>query len=210
LQAQILKTFYVEWLIMPSDLKDPASSGKGVTATYVLQQRDEKMRLLSPMLARLQSEFLGPLIDRVFAILWRKSKRLNFGPGSPFPPPPPELSGVPLRVEYVSPIALAQKSSQMDGVTRLMQIQTALKQMDPQSATVLDGEYILRLAQKDFYAPVKTLKSPEQLQQEAEAAQQALAQQQQGENIASIAGAAKDGAGALKNIAQAVPMKEAA
>jgi hypothetical protein len=117
---------------------------------------------------------------------------------------------VPLRVEYVSPIALAQKSSQMDGVTRLMQIQTALKQMDPQSATVLDGEYILRLAQKDFYAPVKTLKSPEQLQQEAEAAQQALAQQQQGENIASIAGAAKDGAGALKNIAQAVPMKEAA
>lgn len=201
IQQQIMRAFYVDWLIMPSDLKDPASSGKGVTATYVLQQRDEKMRLLSPMLARLQSEFLGPLIDRVFAILWRKSKMLRFGPGSPFPPPPPELSGVPLRVEYVSPIALAQKSSQMDGVTRLLQIQQELKTIDPTSPMIVDGEYILRLAQRDWYAPVKTLKSPEQLQQEAQARAEAEQQQMQNETAESIAGAAKDGSGAIKNLA---------
>lgn len=214
LQMQILKMFYVDWLIMPSDFRDPASSGKGVTATYVLQQRDEKMRLLSPMLARLQSEFLGPLIDRVFAILWRKSKALRFGPGSPFPPPPPELSGIPLRVEYVSPIALAQKSSQMDGVTRLLQIQQQFKTMDPNSPMFLDGEYILRLAQRDFYAPVGTIKSPQVLQQEAQAREDAQKQMAQHAGIANIAGAAKDGAGALKQImaakASSDQMQEAA
>lgn len=208
IQQQIIKTFYVDWLIMPSDLHDPASSGKGVTATYVLQQRDEKMRLLSPMLARLQSEFLGPLIDRVFNIMWRQSKALQFGPGSPFPPPPPELSGQALRVEYVSPIALAQKSTQMDGITRLMQIQTQLQQMNPQTPMYLDGEAILRIASKDYYAPVGAIKSPEVLQQEAQAKQEAEAAMQNHEALANLAGAAKDGSAAVKNLAGAQPAND--
>ena len=82
LQTQIIRMFYVEWMLMPSSPDDPAAAGKGVTATYVLQQRDEKMRLLSPMLARLQSEFLGPLIDRTFALMWRQSVLARFGEGS--------------------------------------------------------------------------------------------------------------------------------
>lgn len=204
LQQQIMREFYVEWLMMPSDPRDPAASGKGVTATYVLQQRDEKMRLLSPMLARLQSEFLGPLIDRVFAILWRKSKSLRFGPGSPFALPPQQLSGVPLRVEYVSPIALAQKSTQMDGITRLLELQTQLRQIDNQSPIIIDGEAILRIASKDFNAPVAALKSADTLQQEAQAQQESEAAMAAHAQIANIAGAAKDGTAALKNAAQAV------
>src|SRR6185369_10555928 len=126
----IMRGFYVEWMMMPSDPTDPAAAGKGITATYVLQQRDEKMRLLSPMLARLQSEFLGPLIERTFNILWKRSLRMKFGPGSPFPPPPEVLSGQKWHVEYLSPIAVAQRSSQLDSVGRLMMTQAQLKQMD--------------------------------------------------------------------------------
>jgi len=203
LRQQILKTFYVEWLVMPSDMTDPASSGKGVTATWVLQQRDEKMRMLSPMLARQQLEFLGPLIDRVFAILWRKSIALRFGPGSPFPPPPPELSGVPLRVEYVSPIAVAQKTSEMDSTNRLIQLATSLVPICPQVGGLLDSEAILRTGGRILNAPPALIKSPEQIQQETQAAAQAQAQMNAHAQVANLAGAAQDATGALKNLSQA-------
>ncbi|HWK44917.1 MAG TPA: portal protein [Stellaceae bacterium] len=210
LQQQIKQGFYVEWLMMPSDPNDPSAAGKGITATYVLQQRDEKMRLLSPMLARLQAEFLGPLIDRVFAILWRQSVRLGFGPGSPFLPPPAALSGVNLRVEYVSPVALAQKSSQMDAVGRLLQLVQAVMQVDPNAAMVLDTEAMLRLAANDLNTPAAILKSPERLAQDKAAKQQADEAMQQHMQLESLAKTAKDGSAAMQNMASAGALAGAA
>lgn len=195
LRQQIIRGFYVEWLMMPSDPRDPAAAGKGVTATYVLQQRDEKMRLLSPMLARLQSEFLGPLIDRVFAIMWRR-RMFKLAP-------PPALSGVPLRVDYVSPIALAQKSSQMDGVGRLIALAQSMMPINPQAGQALDTDAILRIAAKDLNTPVAAVKSADQLAQERQAAAEAQQQINQHMQLQSLAGTAKDGTAALKNLAQA-------
>lgn len=203
IRQQIIRAMYVEWMIMASDPKDPASSGKGVTATYVLQQRDEKMRLMSPMLARLQAEFLGPLIDRIFAMLWRKSLMMRFQPGSPFPMPPASLSGVPLRVEYVSPIALAQKSAQMDGIGRLLQLQQQMQQIDPKGIIIVNTDFIMRTAQRDWNAPAGSLKPANQVQAETQQRDQALAQQAKTEAMGNVAGAAKDGATAVKHIAEA-------
>jgi hypothetical protein len=203
LQSQIMRSFYVEWMLMPSTPDDPASAGKGITATYVLQQRDEKMRLLSPMLARLQSEFLGPLIDRTFALMWRESMRYRFGPGSPFPPPPPELQHQRLNVEYVSPIAVAQKTSQLDSIMRLVQMQLQLIQADPNTPRVVDGEGILRIAARDLNTPTLALKSPERLAQEQQAAAEAQAQLNGHMQMQSLARTAKDGTAAVANLAQA-------
>ncbi len=203
LQAQIFRDFYVDMLHMPIDLDNPNSEGKGSTAEYWLQRRDKEMMMASPLLTRARSELLGPTIDRVFAMLWRKSKARKFGPGSPFKPPPAILSGVPLRVEYVSPLELAQKSTRMDGITKLMQIQQQLRTTDPQSAIIYDGEAILRIASRDFNAPMEALKSKQRLVQEAQAKQQAEAEMNAHAAITNLAGAAKDGTGALKNLADA-------
>jgi hypothetical protein len=202
-RQSIIRAFYVEWMLMPSDMSDPAAAGKGVTATYTLQQRDEKMRLLSPLLARLQSEFLGPLIDRTFNILWRRSKAMRFGLGSPFKQPPQGLSGARLRVEYVSPIAIAQKTSQLDGVMRLIQLDQTMRQSNPNAPQVLDFEAILRLAGRDLNTPALALKSTDQVAQEAQQAAEAQAQMNNHAALANVAGAARDGAGAVKSMAQA-------
>jgi hypothetical protein len=210
LRNSIMRTFYVDLLRMPTDLTDPGSDGKGSTATYWLQRREKEMMALSPMFARSKAEFMGPLIDRVFNILWRQSVKLKFGPGSPFPPPPAELSAQPLRTEYVSPIAIAQKSSQLDSVQRLMAQQLALRQIDPQSPVVLDMEEIMRLTADDANAPPSALKSAELMQQEAQQkaeAEQAAAQHMQ---AVQLAGAAKDGSSAIKNLAQAGGANDAA
>lgn len=203
LQQTMLRGFYVEWMMMPSDPQDPASAGKGVTATYVMQQRDEKMRLLSPMLARLQSEFLGPLIDRTFNILYRQSEARKFGPGSPFPPPPEILSGQSWHVEYLSPIAIAQKSSQLDSVGRLIQQQMLLRQADEKAPMILNSEEIMRLTSRDLNAPALALKSPQQIQAEQQAQADAEKAMNQSEVAANVAGAAKDGAGAVAALKQA-------
>lgn len=203
IRQQIIRTFYVEWMIMPSDPRDPAAAGKGITATYVIQQRDEKLRLLSPMLARLQSEFLGPLIERTFNILWRKSVLQKFAPGSPFPPPPQALNGVPLRVEYVSPIALAQRSSALDSVRQVMEQQQMLRLIDPDSPVIIDSEAVMRMTVRDRNAPIEVLKSPDRLKAEADARAQAQAQAQEHMALANVASAARDGASALKTVGEA-------
>jgi hypothetical protein len=210
LRNSIMRTFYVDLLRMPTDLTDPGSDGKGSTATYWLQRREKEMMALSPMFSRSKAEFMGPLIDRVFNILWRQSVKLKFGPGSPFPPPPAELSGQPLKTEYVSPIAIAQKSSQLDSVQRLMQQQLALRQIDPQSPIVLDMEEIMRLTADDANAPPSALKSPDQMQQEAQQKAEATAAAAQHMQIANLAGAAKDGSAALKNVVEAGGANDAA
>ncbi len=53
-------------------------NGPQMTATEVVQRNEEKMRLLGPVLGRLQSELLRPMIDRTFAILLRKKLFFNF------------------------------------------------------------------------------------------------------------------------------------
>ena len=202
-RTNINRMFFTEWLLMPSDPADPAAAGKGVTATYTLQQRDEKMRLLSPMLARLQAEFLAPLIDRTFAIMWRQSKARRFGPGSLLPAPPPAMSGTRLRVEYVSPIAVAQKSSQLDSISRLVQTALSFSQIDPNTPKILDTEAILRMVGKDLATPAAALKSPAQVQAEQQAEQQAAAAAQNTQALSSVAGALNDGSQAVRNIAHA-------
>lgn len=209
LRQAIMRGFYVDWFIMPADMQDPMGSGKGVTATFTMQKRDEMMRQASPMLSRMNTEYTDPAIDRVFNMMWRRSKAMRFGPGAPLPPPPAELSGARLRAEYVSPLMIAQKSSQLDSVNRLIQIATALMQFDPTVKDSVNSDGILRLSADDLNAPAAVLNTPDQVAQFRQQRQQAQAQLNGHTALANVAGAAKDGAGALQ-IMQNVANNQAA
>jgi len=86
-----------------------AQNYSGMTATEVAERHQEKMLVLGPVLERLKNELLDPLIDRAFNLLARQGL---------LPPAPPSIQGLPLKVEYVSMIAQAQKAA---GVSSLMQ-----------------------------------------------------------------------------------------
>ena len=60
----IVKMFHVDQLVI--------SENRNMTATEVLQRQEEKMRILGPVLGRLQSELLSPLIIRIFNIMLEK------------------------------------------------------------------------------------------------------------------------------------------
>ena len=86
--------------------------GPAATATEAVIRQSEKMRVLGPVLGRLQTEFLGPLIRRVFRILLRAGELPRFPEG---------LGPDGIEVRYTSPMARAQKQYEAQGLTRTME-----------------------------------------------------------------------------------------
>jgi hypothetical protein len=89
-----------------------APEGPAVTATEAVIRQSEKMRVLGPVLGRLQAEFLSPLIRRVFRIMLRAGA---------LPPFPPGLDPDDIEVRYTSPVARAQQEYEARGLARTME-----------------------------------------------------------------------------------------
>jgi len=179
----IRDTFYVNQLMM--------QNGPQMTATEVVQRNEEKMRLLGPVLGRLQSELLRPLIDRTFAILLRKKM---------FKPVPQFLSGQDIQIEYVSPLAKAQRSSELQSVMRAIEIFGSLSKISPVFDHIDIDELVIYLA--DIVGvPAKVLNSQAQVNAIRQKKQQEMMQQQQMQQIQQVAQAG----GAVAPLAKALP-----
>jgi hypothetical protein len=159
-----------------------------MTATEVLQRRDEQLRLMGPMVARLQTELLGPLIERSFAIMWRNGL---------LPAPPPSISGAPWKVEYLSPLALAQRASDAEATMRTLQAVAGLMQIDPKAANRVDTDAALRHLADRYGAPAPILRSKDDAAALDEAQDAAAAEANGVAAAQGVATAAKDGAGAI-------------
>jgi hypothetical protein len=171
------------------------NTGPQMTATEVLQRTEEKLRLLGPVLGRLQSELLSPMIQRVFGILMRLGK---------LRPPPEVLTGVEYTVEYVSPLARAQRQVEANALLRVMEIGAPLFQIDPATARVVNGAETIRWLADLFGIPASLVKSKEELDQILAAEQAQARQQQELALLAQGATAAKDAGGAAQGVAGAI------
>ena len=179
----IRAVFYVNQLMM--------QQGPQMTATEVIQRNEEKMRLLGPVLGRLQSELLKPLIDRVFAILLRNDM---------LPPAPEFLSGRDIEIEYVSPLAKAQKSSELQSIMRAIEILGSMQNIAPVFDYVNFDNLVKHLA--DIVGmPQKLLKSQNQVNAEREQAAAQAAEQQQMAQMQQVAQAGGD----IAPLAKALP-----
>ena len=104
-QQRIKDIFFNDLFLMISNLDTVR------TATKIDARREEKLVMLGPVLERFQSEGLDPVIDRVFDIMNR---------GKLFEPPPPEVTGAPIQIEYVSMLAEAQRAANTTGMERFL------------------------------------------------------------------------------------------
>jgi len=182
-RESIRAVFYVNQLMM--------QQGPQMTATEVIQRNEEKMRLLGPVLGRLQSELLKPLIDRVFAILLRNNM---------LPQAPEFLSGRDIEIEYVSPLAKAQKSTELQSIMRAVEILGSLANVAPVFDYVNFDNLVKHLA--DIVGvPQKLLKSQSQVNAERQQAQQQQQEMQQMQQLQQVAKAGGD----IAPLAKALP-----
>ncbi len=153
----------------------------GKTAFEIAKRHEEKLLLLGPVLERLQSEGLGPLIDRSFSVMLRSGA---------LPPPPPELEGVELRVEYISLLAQAQQIVGTTAMSQVAQFVGSIAAAKPQAADLMDEDETIRAYAKMVGVPNKMIRTPEAVSKIRAARMKA---QQQAEQAAiaekSVAGA---------------------
>jgi hypothetical protein len=155
----IAKIFYADQIMI--------SENRNMTATEVTQRNEERMRILGPALSRLQTELLQPMIFRVFNIMLRNKL---------FPQAPEILLGQEIDIEYVSPLFLAQKSTQLSSIMRGLEIFGSLGQVAP-VADYLDENGLVKEIINILGLPAKMIKSDAQVRQKRE--QQAQMQQEQ-------------------------------
>jgi len=168
--------------------------GPQMTATEVIQRTEERLRLLGPVLGRLQQEFLGPLITRCFMVL----NRLPGPDGEGLMPVAPDAvpEGTELKIHYVSPVALAQKQIEAQGIMRSFEVLAPFIEMDPSILDIFNKEKLVRSTTKMFGVDANVLNT----QTEIAEIRNARAQQEKEQNDATTM---RDQSGALLNSAKA-------
>ena len=161
-RRSIQQVYFIDQLI--------SEQNQRMTATEVMQRNEEKMRLLAPVLGRLQAEMLRPLIDRVFNILLRNKK---------LPEPPEQLQGETIDIEYVSPLARSQRQGDVQAILRAMEMIAPLGDRMPVMDHI-DPDMLVKHVTDVLGVPRKVLRSDQEIAEirlqrakaEAEAAQQ--------------------------------------
>lgn len=126
-RERVRGSFYADLFLMLSNQNDPR-----MTATEVAERHEEKLLMLGPVLERLHNEMLDPIIDITFARLLAAGV---------IPPPPPELSGQDLKIEYMSMLAQAQRAVGTNGVDRFVGNLGAIAQFKPDVLDKFDSDY---------------------------------------------------------------------
>jgi hypothetical protein len=109
----------------------------------------------------------GPMFDRFFSILIS---------GGYLPPPPPELFGESLKIDYLSPLARAQKMAEADQIMRTITYATSMAQAVPDVLDNSDFDQVYRKLADISGMPrnlIRPLKDVAKLRQHRQQVQQA-------------------------------------
>jgi len=188
-RRRIYQTLFYD-LFRAFDFLDPR---KDVTATEIAERRNEKLAQLVPMLGQLNRAVLKPLIDRSFNIMWRQGL---------VEPPPPEMQGQNLGIEFLGILAQAQKATFAQPIERLFgsALSVAQATQNPEMLDKLDFDQAIDELGTAWGVPARVVRSDDHVA----AIRQARAQQAQQQQALQ---AVSEGAAAAKNLAQA-PMDE--
>jgi hypothetical protein len=173
----IRSAFYVDQLIL--------SQGPQMTATEVVQRTEEKMRLLGPVLGRLQAELLQPLISRVYNLMVRQKT---------FAAAPDFMRNSQIEIEYVSPLAKAQKQGDVQSALRMLELFGPLAQLDQQVLDYIDADGMAKYLLKTLSIPATTIRGDGEVAQMRSMRQEQQAQAAEQQQIMQLAEAAGNAA----------------
>jgi hypothetical protein len=182
-EARIQRAYFEDLFLMLAR----ADMGQPITAEEVRERREEKLLALGPVLEHANDELLEPAIDRAYAMMEERGL---------IPPPPDELDGVELKVEYLSILAQAQKQVALAGTDRFLGAAVPLMQSFPEIRHKIDPfEVVDELAEVTGVNP-RFIIANDEAKAAAEQEAQQRAQMAQAAQAQATARAAKDASAA--------------
>ncbi|HEM8068056.1 TPA: phage tail protein [Klebsiella aerogenes] len=186
-RQMINSAYFVDLFMMLQNINT-----RSMPVEAVIEMKEEKLLMLGPVLERLNDECLNPFIDRTFSIMARKNL---------LPPPPDVLQGMPLKIEYISVMAQAQKSIGLSSLSSTVGFIGQLAQVKPEALDKLDTDQAI-----DAFAEMSGV-SPTVIvpQEQVNQIRQDRAQQQQQQQAMAMGMAAAQGAKTLSEAQTADP-----
>ena len=164
-----------------------------VTATEIQAKQAEKMLLIGPVVERLHTELLSPLIKRTYQLM---------GEYGALPPPPDGMDNVELDVEFESVLAQAQKVTATSAIEQGVAFLANFAGVKPEALDILNADETAKAYMDRIGMPQGCLADDQAVQQ----ARQQRAQQQQAmqaqQEMASAGQAAMDVTGAARNLGE--------
>lgn len=183
IRQRISRSFFEDLFLMLAN-----SDRRDITAREIDERHEEKLLALGPVLEQLNQDLLDPLIDITFQLMLKQGK---------VPPPPKELQGSELKVEYISILAQAQKVAGIGGIERFAQfVGQIASQGKPEALDKIDADKLV-----DVYGDLTSV--PPAIILTEDQVQIVRAQRQKQQQQAQAAEAAQKASAAAKNLSQA-------
>lgn len=128
-RQRIKKAFFEDLFLMLA-----SSDRRQITAREIDERHEEKLLALGPVLEQLNQDLLDPLIDNTFQIMVKQNL---------IAPPPEELQGENLKVEYISIMAQAQKLVGLAGIERFSGFAFNVAQANSETADKIDTDQLI-------------------------------------------------------------------
>jgi hypothetical protein len=176
-QDRIRRCFYEDLFLMLAN-----SDRRQITAREIDERHEEKLLMLGPVLERQNEDLLDPLIDRTFAIMSRRGL---------LPPPPQDIQGSDLKVEYVSIMAQAQKMIATASIERFLGFVGNVSAAYPQAMDKVDIDQTIDEYGDMIGVPPKIVRSDDMVQSIREGRRMAAEHQQRMEQMQQLAQGAK-------------------
>lgn len=177
-RQRIHRGFYADLFLMLSNMEQ-----RDRTAYEIAERKEEKLLALGPVLEQENHDVLDPFMDIAFAMHLKRGL---------LPPPPEELKGQDLKLEYTSVTAQAQKLIGISSMDRFVAAFATVAQLDPKAQRKFRGDQVI-----DIYADILSV-NPSAIRTDEEVAEmdrqeaQMAAQQQQMAMLQQGAATAKD------------------
>lgn len=164
---------------------------KQMTIPEVQRRISENMVLLGPVVGRFTQEVLDPIVLRVFDILWQAGD---------IPLPPFSVQGQDLDIVYISPLARAQKESEIYSLQAFMQDVGMVATAIPDVLDKLNGDEAIDQIAKIRGISPELIKSDSEVQVIRKARAEAEAAAAKAEAMAQGAQTIKTGSEAARNM----------
>jgi hypothetical protein len=176
-RQRVSRAFYEDLFLMLAN-----SDRTQITATEIIELKEEKLLALGPVLEQIDQDLLDPLIDIAFIVMEQQGL---------IPEAPEDIQGQDIKVEYISIMAQAQKLAGIGNIERFIGFVGQLAALKPGALDNLDEDEAVASYGDLVGAPLKLIKTKDRVEQERMARAEAMMAQQQQEQAGAAVEAAK-------------------